>query len=201
MPTESPPMTLGTPAADFSLPSTTGATVRAQRFRRAACARRGVHLQPLPVRPPHRVTARPRPRRLPGPRCRCRRHLGQRCRRLPRRRRAPTSPSKPRGAGFEFPYLYDETQDVARSYGAACTPDLFVFDADRRLAYAGSSTARGRAAALRQPGNRCGGRSTTCSQDGPCRRRTGRASAVRSSGDSRPGHSELEDDEVGRSVP
>jgi thiol-disulfide isomerase/thioredoxin len=40
-------------------------------------------------------------------------------------------------AEFGFPYLYDETQDVARAYGAACTPDLFVFDADRRLAYRG----------------------------------------------------------------
>jgi len=40
-------------------------------------------------------------------------------------------------AGYSFPYLFDETQQVARSYGAACTPDLFVYDADRRLAYRG----------------------------------------------------------------
>jgi len=39
--------------------------------------------------------------------------------------------------GFTFPYLYDETQDVAAAYQAACTPDLFLFDADRRLAYRG----------------------------------------------------------------
>ncbi|MEZ5320780.1 MAG: thioredoxin family protein [Microthrixaceae bacterium] len=39
--------------------------------------------------------------------------------------------------GWTFPYLYDETQDVARAYHAACTPDLFVFDARRRLAYRG----------------------------------------------------------------
>jgi peroxiredoxin len=39
--------------------------------------------------------------------------------------------------GFPFPYLYDESQDVARAYGAACTPDFFVFDDDRRLAYRG----------------------------------------------------------------
>ena len=39
--------------------------------------------------------------------------------------------------GYTFPYLYDESQDVARAYHAACTPDFFVFDADRRLAYAG----------------------------------------------------------------
>ena len=39
--------------------------------------------------------------------------------------------------GYPFPYLYDETQDVARDYRAACTPDFFVFDAGRRLAYRG----------------------------------------------------------------
>jgi peroxiredoxin len=40
-------------------------------------------------------------------------------------------------AGFAFPYLHDESQDVARAYGAECTPDLFLFDAERRLAYRG----------------------------------------------------------------
>ncbi|WP_214369511.1 thioredoxin family protein [Pseudonocardia sp. H11422] len=39
--------------------------------------------------------------------------------------------------GWEFPYLYDESQDVARAYSAACTPDNFVFDAQRRLVYRG----------------------------------------------------------------
>lgn len=38
---------------------------------------------------------------------------------------------------FSFPYLYDESQGVAREYGAVCTPDLFLFDSDRRLAYHG----------------------------------------------------------------
>jgi peroxiredoxin len=42
-----------------------------------------------------------------------------------------------RRAGFGFPYLYDEDQAVARAYRAACTPDLFVYDAPRRLAYRG----------------------------------------------------------------
>lgn len=42
-----------------------------------------------------------------------------------------------REVGFDFPYLFDETQSVARSYGAACTPDFFVFDRDRALAYRG----------------------------------------------------------------
>jgi peroxiredoxin len=39
--------------------------------------------------------------------------------------------------GWTFPYLYDETQEVARAYRAACTPDTYVFDGDRRLAYRG----------------------------------------------------------------
>ncbi len=39
--------------------------------------------------------------------------------------------------GFEFPYLYDESQQVARSYRAACTPDFFLFDASHRLVYRG----------------------------------------------------------------
>lgn len=39
--------------------------------------------------------------------------------------------------GFTFPYLYDESQAVAKAYAAACTPDFFVFDKDRRLAYRG----------------------------------------------------------------
>ncbi len=39
--------------------------------------------------------------------------------------------------GFAFPYLYDETQQVARRYDAACTPDFFVFDKDLKCAYRG----------------------------------------------------------------
>lgn len=39
--------------------------------------------------------------------------------------------------GYTFPYLYDETQETAKAYHAACTPDLYVFDADRRLVYRG----------------------------------------------------------------
>ena len=39
--------------------------------------------------------------------------------------------------GYPFPYLFDETQDIARAYQAACTPDIYLFDADRRLFYRG----------------------------------------------------------------
>ena len=40
-------------------------------------------------------------------------------------------------AGYTFPYLFDETQEVAKAYQAACTPDFFVFDGDQRLVYRG----------------------------------------------------------------
>lgn len=43
-----------------------------------------------------------------------------------------------RRAGFTFPYLIDESQDVAHAYRAACTPDFFVFGTDRTLAYRGA---------------------------------------------------------------
>jgi peroxiredoxin len=42
-----------------------------------------------------------------------------------------------REVGFGFPYLYDETQVVARAYGAACTPDFFLFNRDLQLVYRG----------------------------------------------------------------
>ncbi len=49
--------------------------------------------------------------------------------------------------GYAFPYLVDESQEVARSYRAACTPDFFLFDAARRLVYRGQFDAS-------RPGNR-----------------------------------------------
>ncbi|MBI3355164.1 MAG: thioredoxin family protein [Nitrospirae bacterium] len=39
--------------------------------------------------------------------------------------------------GFTFPFCYDETQDVAKAYRAACTPDFYLFDRDRKLVYRG----------------------------------------------------------------
>lgn len=39
--------------------------------------------------------------------------------------------------GYTFPYLFDETQNIARAYQAACTPDLYLFDANHRLYYRG----------------------------------------------------------------
>lgn len=45
--------------------------------------------------------------------------------------------SEAQSVGYTFPYLYDESQAVAKAYRAACTPDIFLFDKDRRLAYRG----------------------------------------------------------------
>jgi thiol-disulfide isomerase/thioredoxin len=42
-----------------------------------------------------------------------------------------------KAAGYTFPYLYDATQEVAKAYKAACTPDFFLFDKSRRLVYRG----------------------------------------------------------------
>ncbi len=42
-----------------------------------------------------------------------------------------------REAGYTFPYLFDESQRVARAFGAACTPDFYLFDGSRRLVYRG----------------------------------------------------------------
>ena len=39
--------------------------------------------------------------------------------------------------GFTFPYLYDESQEVAKAYSAQCTPDFFLFDEERKLIYRG----------------------------------------------------------------
>jgi peroxiredoxin len=42
-----------------------------------------------------------------------------------------------RSVGYTFPYLFDATQSVAKAYDAACTPDLYLFDAQRKLVYRG----------------------------------------------------------------
>ena len=52
-----------------------------------------------------------------------------------------------RDAGFRFRYLHDETQQVARAYGAECTPDFFGYNAQGQLQYRGRLDASGRAPA------------------------------------------------------
>ncbi|NHF72480.1 thioredoxin family protein [Paracoccus xiamenensis] len=48
--------------------------------------------------------------------------------------------------GFDFPYLHDATQEIARAYGAECTPDFFGYNADGKLQYRGRLDASGRQA-------------------------------------------------------
>jgi peroxiredoxin len=50
---------------------------------------------------------------------------------------APLMKEESKLVGYTFPYLIDETQEVAKSYGAACTPEFYVFDRERRLTYHG----------------------------------------------------------------
>jgi peroxiredoxin len=49
----------------------------------------------------------------------------------------PRMAEEARRFGYVFPYLFDETQAVAKAYRAACTPDFFLFDASRKLVYRG----------------------------------------------------------------
>jgi peroxiredoxin len=49
----------------------------------------------------------------------------------------PSLKAQAEEVGFNFPYLFDESQDVARAYGAVCTPDFFLFDGQLKLAYRG----------------------------------------------------------------
>jgi hypothetical protein len=39
--------------------------------------------------------------------------------------------------GYTFPYLFDDSQEIAKAYAAACTPDFFLYDRDRELVYRG----------------------------------------------------------------
>ena len=59
----------------------------------------------------------------------------------------PKMAEEAKRAGYVFPYLYDETQAVARAYRAACTPDFFLFDRAGRLVYRGQFDAS-------RPGNK-----------------------------------------------
>jgi peroxiredoxin len=49
----------------------------------------------------------------------------------------PKMAEESRAVGYTFPYLHDASQSVAKAYRAACTPDLYVFDRDRKLVYRG----------------------------------------------------------------
>ena len=128
MAVETPPPELGAACPSFRLPAVDGKTYARDDFAAVARALRDVHLQPLPVRQGGRG-----PDHSPGARLRGARA----CRWSPSARTTPkatpTTPSTSsaprwREKEYGFPYLHDETQEVARAFGAVCTPDIFVYD-------------------------------------------------------------------------
>ena len=126
---------LGTPAPDFSLPDTTGATVSRDNF------------EGKPLLVMFICNHCPFVKHL-------RTHLCSTCKEYQEKgvavigvssNDAATHPDDSPEAmaaevadvGYTFPYLHDETQNVAKAFRAACTPDFFLFDGDHRLVYRG----------------------------------------------------------------
>lgn len=134
--TPSTMLPLGTPAADFALPDTSGKTVRLADFADAPVLLVIFLCNHCPyvkhVRSEIAALAREYQRKgvavvgiMPND-----------VKSFP-----DDSPEKMaeevQNVGYTFPYLYDESQEVAKAYKAACTPDFFVFDKDRKLVYRG----------------------------------------------------------------
>ncbi len=128
---------LGTPAPDFRLPNTDGALVARDDFRAAPALLVMFICNHCPYVMHIRARSRGVRPRLPG----ARPGDGRRSTATtsaPTRTTGPEKMAEERTrAGYVFPYLYDATQAVARAYRAACTPDFFLFDRDRRLVYRG----------------------------------------------------------------
>ena len=130
-------LALGTPAPDFSLPDvTTGRTVSLADF----ADKQALLVIFLCAHCPYVVHVRPELARI------ARDYAGKSVgigaitsndiAEYPQDAPEPTA-AMAREAGFVFPVLFDESQSVAKAYTAACTPDFFLFDAERRLVYRG----------------------------------------------------------------
>ena len=128
---------LGTPAPDFSLPDvTTGRTVSLTDFG----GRQALLVMFICAHCPYVVHVRPELVRI------ARDYAGKSVgivaitsndpAQYPSDAPQPTA-AMAREAGFTFPVLFDELQAVAKAYTAACTPDFFLFDGERRLVYRG----------------------------------------------------------------
>ena len=128
---------LGAKAPSFELPDPSGRMYSLAGFEGSAGTSRRVHLQPLPVREARPRGLRVALRGLPEARGRGGGHRLERRAGLPRGRARGNGARRRRRPATRFPYLFDETQEVAKAYGAACTPDFFVFDRERRLFYRG----------------------------------------------------------------
>lgn len=145
-------LALGTAAPDFSLPSVTkGGTLSLQTFSDS----RVLVVVFLCAHCPYVVHVAPELARVA-------REYGQRgvafvgitsndIDQYPGDAPAPTA-AMARAVGFDFPILYDESQDVASAYAAACTPDFFVFDSHRKLAYRGQLDGSRPARGIDRPG-------------------------------------------------
>ena len=137
MAVESTMLDLGTPAPDFSLPCVaTGRIVQLADFADA----RALVVIFLCAHCPYVVHVRPELVRLQkdyqGKGVAIVGITANDIAEYPQDAPAPTA-AMARDAGLSFPILYDESQSVARAYSAACTPDFYLFDADRRLVYRG----------------------------------------------------------------
>ena len=138
MAVETPPAELGAPCPDFRLPGVDGRSYARDDFAAAPVlvvmfiCNHCPYVKAVEDRLDRasRASTEPRGVQLVG-------HLRQRRRRLPRRRASTSWASAGASKSYGFPYLHDESQDVARAFGAVCTPDIFVYDSDRRLAYRG----------------------------------------------------------------
>jgi peroxiredoxin len=134
--TASTMLSLGTPAPDFALPDTEGKTVRLADFADA----KALLVMFICNHCPYVKHVAPELKRLADEY-------------MPRgvavvgissndvQTHPDDSPEKMRqekaDRGYAFPYLYDESQEVAKAYHASCTPDFYVFDAQQRLVYRG----------------------------------------------------------------
>ena len=129
-------MPLGTSAPDFALPDTDGTTVRRDDFARAPA----LLVMFICNHCPYVQHVRPELARL-GRDYRDRGVGVVAISSNDIERYPDDSPERMKeekeAAGYTFPYLFDETQEVARAYGAACTPDFFLFDASGSLVYRG----------------------------------------------------------------
>ena len=130
-------LALGTAAPDFSLPDVTdGRTVSLADF----AERKALLVMFLCAHCPYVVHVRPELARLASDYAGASVALvaitANDAAQYPDDAPAPTA-AMACAAGFTFPFLYDETQAVAKAYSAACTPDFFLFDGARQLVYRG----------------------------------------------------------------
>ena len=179
--TPSTMLPLGTAAPDFRLPDTQRENRLARGFQGQDRAARHFHVQPLSLRAAHPPGLAqlandylPRGVAMVGINSNDAANFPE------------DSPAKMaaevKAAGYLFPYLYDESQAVAKAFHAACTPDFFLFDRGRRLVYRGQFDAAGPATEFRRRARMCARRSTPCSPGKPLHNSRRRARAATSSG-------------------